>query len=273
MADDTTKINDSIRAHAASFAAPQRMADATEPDSEELETSDGGTPATRDDHKDEQTAHAAACTDGKDAPAVELPSRGIDDPLATVMRKIDDGVDGILAAFEAKLAYDATKQAQIDRLHEELLQHRSDLIARTARPLVHGMIKLHDDMGKLLAALRTKSADELTPERFFSLLGGLQEDVEILLSQNGVAAYREPSSPFDPRRQRVLKKVSTSEESLAGTVAESLRPGFERGAEILEKERVATYVFVHSLPETLGADSDDAPEGNESSPEAQEKED
>lgn len=160
-----------------------------------------------------------------------------------IERLFEKGLNKILTAFEAKLAYDKTKQTQIDRLHEELQQHRGDLLARTIRPLAHGMIRLHDDIGKLLSTLRMKSADELTPDRFFSLLEGLQEDVEIVLGQNGIAAYREPLGPFDPRRQRLIRRVGTSEERLTDMVAESIRPGFEQGTEILEKERVATYEF------------------------------
>ena len=196
-----------------------------------------------------------------------------DEELSRVEAVIQAGVESILKAFDAKLAYDASKQVQVDRLHEELQQHRSDLVTRAARPLVRGMVRLHDDIGKLVSALRAKSADELSPERFFSLLEGLQEDVEIVLGQNGIATFREPSGPFDPRRQRVLRKVTTCEEELAGAVAESLRPGFEQGTEILEKERVATFEYKPALPgESSLSLPEEGSEGGESRPEAQQEE-
>lgn len=272
MADDAQTIN--VPAPASAPPDTRRSSgDAARPGHGEHETrGEEVASAPRDERDHEETAGVVAPADRGDAPGDKLVSTGPDEPLAVVAGRIDEGVDRILAAFEAKLAYDATKQVQIDRLHEELLQHRNDLATRTARPLVHGMIRLHDDIGKLLAALRTKSTDELTPDRFFSLLEGIQEDVEIVLSQNGVAAYREPSSPFDPRRQRVLRKVGTAEEALAGTVAESIRPGFEQGTEILEKERVATFEFVQPTAGTPGEPSREAPEGDETSREPQEKE-
>ena len=154
---------------------------------------------------------------------------------------IESAVARILDAFESKLAYDASKQVQIDRLHEEVLQHRSNHLVRSARPLVHGLIRLHDDMGKLLTIWRAKPSGELSPARVFSMLEGLQEDIEIVLGQNGVVTYRSDSKAFDPRLQRVLKVVATEDATLAGTVAEKLRPGFEQGNEILEKERVAFF--------------------------------
>lgn len=156
---------------------------------------------------------------------------------------VNAGVERVLAAFETKLAYDAAKQVQIDRLHDEVMQHRRDLVARTAHPLIHGLIRIHDDIGKLMTALRAKPQDELTPARFFSLLEGFQEDVEIVLEHNGVKAYRMPAGRFEPRRQRILKKVDTADEALVGMIAESIRPGFEQGETLLEKERVSAYVL------------------------------
>ena len=158
-----------------------------------------------------------------------------------ILVAIDAGVGRVLETFEAKLAYDAAKQRQIDQLHDEVQQHRAGLVARTIRPLALGTIKLHDDIGKLIAAWRIKPVEELTPTRFFALLEGLQEDIEILLGQNGVEPFRTAQASFDPRRQRVVRRVVVDDSGLVGTVAESVRLGFAQAAEILEKERVAIY--------------------------------
>jgi len=233
---------------------------------ERISTDTGGPPGDRHGGESEAVESEVGTNEVSTIDGAAGPS------AATIESAVNAGVERILAAFEAKLAYDASKQIQVDRLHSELQQHRGDLVARVARPLVHGMIRVHDDMGKLLSALRAKSADELTPERFFSLLEGLQEDVEIVLGQNGVAAYREPGGPFDPRRQRVLRKVGTGEEALAGAVAESIRPGFEQGTEILEKERVATYEFFAPPVKTQGRAAPEAVEADLNSPEPQKRE-
>ena len=234
MSDDAAKLNASVNVSDTTIGESQNCTDlpGVEP-AREAETEHADRPSGNSAGQDNATPKPGVGKAGADS--VER---------RAISEAIDAGVDRVLAAFEAKLAYDATKQIQIDRLHEELQQYRKDLITRTVRPLVNGVIRHHDNIGKLISALRSKPEDELTPERFFSEMASLQEDVEIVLSQNGVAAYREPAGLFDPRRQRVLKKVSTYEESLANTVAESLRPGFEQGAEILEKERVATYELV-----------------------------
>jgi molecular chaperone GrpE (heat shock protein) len=195
-----------------------------------------------------------------------------DEPYNRVETAITAGVDRVLDAFERKLAYDASKQLQVDRLHAELQQHRADFANRVARPLVHAMIRLHDDIGKLLSALRGKHAEELSPERFFALMEGLQDDVEIVLGQNGVTAYREPDKIFDPRRQRALTRIATQDKGLAGKVAETIRPGFEQGSEILEKERIAIYELGPSSEGTTSTASD-SPLASSSLPETEKQED
>lgn len=184
--------------------------------------------------------------------------------LAALERLVNEGVRRVLESFDAKLAYDATKQQQIDTLHEELQQHRSDLLARATRPLVLGIIRLHDDIGKLRTALQGKDAGEMTPQRMLDLLQGVQEDVEVLLRQNGIAAYRGPAGDFDPRRQRLVGKVATPDAGLANRVAESVRPGFEQGQEIIEKERVRAYEHDRDAPQA--AEAAPSPAASEAKP-------
>ena len=181
-------------------------------------------------------------------PEVEYGGRQL---LQCIEAMLDGSIDRILRVFSDKLAYDASKQLQIDRLHEELQQHRSDLAAQAALPLVRGMIRVHDDIGKLHGALEAKFDDEFSLEKFLRILKSLQEDVELVLEQNGACAYREPGKSFDPKRQRILRTVPTEDQGLAGSVAESTRPGFELNSRIIEKERVSTYVFAAPSPEPI----------------------
>ena len=152
------------------------------------------------------------------------------------------GFERVLAVFENKLAYDGFKERQIDTLHAELQGYRDDLVAKAARPLVQGMLRLHDDVGRVLSSLRKKDPAELTAERFFRAIEGFREDLEIVLDHHGVEAYSEPGDAYVPQRQRTLETVATSDPERAGQVAHRLRPGFEHGGEILRKEQVAVYV-------------------------------
>ncbi len=164
-----------------------------------------------------------------------------------ILQAQNKGFERILSAFEHKIAYDVTKQGQIDHLHSELQEYKRDLIAKTNRPLVNGMIKMFDDTGKLAEALRKKTEEELSIERMFSELEGVKEDIELLLEQNGVVSFSEENEEFIPSRQQVIRKIPTGNKKIAGKVAERIRPGFEQGSDLIKKERVAVYVYNESL--------------------------
>jgi len=156
---------------------------------------------------------------------------------------LKSGFDKILHSFEQKLAYDITKQQQIDSLHSELQKYRTDLIVKTNRPIVNGLIRLHDDIGRLVEKLKSCPPEQLDHNRFFKAINGIQEDIEILLDQNGIITFRESFEGFSPRRQQAIKSIPINEEDLNGVVAARIRPGFEIGNDIIKKERVTVYVF------------------------------
>ncbi len=166
--------------------------------------------------------------------------------LEPLQATLAEGFADLLRAFEDKLAYDRGKERQIDRLHAELQEHKRDLVAKIKRPLIQGIVRLHDDLGKVVAALGRRKAEELTPERFFRALDGFADDIELLLGQHGVETCHAPGEDFDPRRQTALRTETTNDPELAGTVAERLRPGFAEGETLLQKERVAVYAAVPS---------------------------
>ena len=167
------------------------------------------------------------------------------DAVNRLLVAVNAGVDRVLRAFDEKLRYDETKQKAIDRQHEELLGYRADIVARAARPFIYGMIHHHAEMGRLLAAVREEAAAEMPSTKVCDLLQSLQEDVEQVLAENGVTAYRaEAAEPFDPVRQTVVgKALPTDDEARSGTVATCLGPGFERDGRILHKARVSAYRF------------------------------
>jgi molecular chaperone GrpE (heat shock protein) len=168
---------------------------------------------------------------------------------------IKAGVAQIRGDFEDKLAYDASKQLQVDRLHSELQEARQDQIKRATHPYIQGVIQLYDILDRQIRALK-KKPEKLTPERYFSLLEDLQEDIVVLLERYGVVAFQETGETFNPRRQSAHKKVPAANDEIVGSIVESIRPGFEQGEEILIKERVSVYVMgsTHPIPSELETD-------------------
>lgn len=191
-------------------------------------------------------AAAPATTPGADAPVGGPEEPPPPDPIAAAVREMDAriaaGVSQLLAEFRSKLLYDQSKQAQIDRLHAELQQYKSDAVAKAVRPLLLGLIRLHDDIGKLLQNLRARPESDLTPDRLLRHIAEVQDDIDLLLGQHGVDAFQNAGEEFDPHRQTALRTTPADDPSLVGQVADRLRPGFAQGDTLLQKERVAVYV-------------------------------
>ena len=167
--------------------------------------------------------------------------------LSALVKRIEfvvaSEIERLLRAFNDKLAYDETKQLQIERLHKELKDHQSDLLARTALPIARGVIRVHDHIGKLHTTLESRDQIEFTLNSCLTLLQSLQEDLELVLEDNGVDKYREHDTSFNPKRQKIARKTETTHNQLHGTVETSIAPGFEFNGRIVEKERVSIYVL------------------------------
>lgn len=201
-------------------------------------------PPTWETRAEEETAGSPA---GQDPPEVTEPAASPEPsaaPAATLERlelAVAAGFAEVLGEFRDKLALDRFKEEQIDKLHQEVQAFRNDLVLRTVRQVLQGVIRLHDNLGKVAASLRQKPAEELTPERFFKLLAGFQDDVEMLLGEHGVEKFEVSGEEFDPRRQTAARTVQTDDPAQAGRIAGRVRPGFEQGETLLQKERVAVF--------------------------------
>jgi len=151
---------------------------------------------------------------------------------------LDRGLAEIRTALERRIAH---KDDQIDRLHRELQGYKTQMIERIKEPLLQGLVRLHDDLGKVVGSLRELPAEELTPRRVFSTFEGFEDDIELLLGQHGLERFEAPGEVFDPRRQTALRTEPAPEPERVGHLAARLRPGFEQGETLFQKERVAVY--------------------------------
>lgn len=156
------------------------------------------------------------------------------------------GIEQVLTQFEDKFKYDAFKEKQLDALHQELQDYKSDLLSQALRPIFNALIRLHDDTGKMLEGLRNKPAEELNPERFFNVMEDFADDIDRLLRDHGVNPFldQEPGQQFNGQRQQAVGFINTSEAEENGCIAEQVRSGFEYGKIMLRKERVKVYRYV-----------------------------
>jgi molecular chaperone GrpE len=148
----------------------------------------------------------------------------------------------LLDAFNQKLAFDNFKEKQIDRLHEELQDYKSDLLLKAAQPLITAMIKLHADVGRLISGISREDPTKLTIARIIGFFDSFRDEIADLLAARGVEMFHAAvDDRFDARRQSSVGTVETSSLELVGRVAEAAQPGFEQGSIVLSKEKVKIY--------------------------------
>ena len=136
-------------------------------------------------------------------------------------------------AFDDKIKYDASREQLIERLHAELQEYKEDLFLKILKSMALDLITLHDNLGKWTAT------DGVAPVS----LADVQGDVEDVLDRNGFETFVVAEETFDPRRQRALRKVPTSDAALDKRIAERLRKGFSYQGKVIRPECVAVYVF------------------------------
>ncbi len=163
--------------------------------------------------------------------------------ISAVETLINEGIERVLIQFEGKLKYDAFKERQLDALHRELQEYKTDLLSQALRPMFTSLIRLHDDNAKMIEGLHAKNPEELTPERFFKVMEDFGDDIERLLQDHGVDVFQDqgPEQEFNGQRQQAAGFIDTTDVNMAGRVAQRLRPGFEYGKTLLRKERVKVY--------------------------------
>jgi len=163
-------------------------------------------------------------------------------------RLLADGQSEMLRELRDQLARDRFKEQQIERLHQELQAHKSDLLGRAVRPLLLGLIRIHDNLGKVQSSLLQVAPAELTAEKVAATFDGFREDLEILLADHGVVAFEAPGARFDPHCQTAARTVPIANPDRVGDIAARLRPGFAIGEAPIQKERVAVYVAAADDP-------------------------
>jgi len=129
--------------------------------------------------------------------------------------------------------------ALVDRMHNELERQKGDLLGRALSPLLFEIVGLHDQVLDVIDSVNQNNV-ELPSERVVGLFDVLRGRCEAILGGAGVFPFREESRVFNPKRQRVVRRVLRV--GGTGEVERSLGPGFERGSEVLCKERVEICV-------------------------------
>jgi len=157
-----------------------------------------------------------------------------------IMQQILNEMKELRDDFDAKLKYDDGKQQTIDTLHKELEEHRVGLHYKILRPVFLDLIRLYDDLEKMVEG--TVMQTELRTGRTLEDLQLLQSQVEEILQRYGAESFC-LDGHFQSSKQKVLKTVETDNIDLDNHIAKSLRKGFFYEDKILRYEQVVVYKY------------------------------
>jgi molecular chaperone GrpE (heat shock protein) len=166
-----------------------------------------------------------------------------DHEVSTKLDSISSQIDLLQNEFLSKLKNDAFKDKLIDSLHQELQSYKTDLIKKHVQSMVVDVIKIIDDIRKISEHYQSTKPEDLEPVKLLQILERIPGDLEDIFFYQGVKPFTCSGNDFDATRQRVLKRVITSDASLENKVAESLKPGYEWGDKVIRPEIVAVYLY------------------------------
>lgn len=146
-------------------------------------------------------------------------------------RKIED--------IELAIDEDKGKDIIIDRLHEEVIAFRNNLLEKSTNNILLEIIHLIDANQKLREDLVEKDIEG--KEQIINYIESLSYDLDDILYRNNVEHYVNDTDTIDSRTQTIVESVPTSNEELIGKRKSTISLGYHRDGEILRKERVSVY--------------------------------
>lgn len=164
-------------------------------------------------------------------------------------RQLLERMDSLNDLFQKKIMHTDNEEKIVDEMHRELQKYREDMYAQLIRPVLLDVIEVRDSIMRIAADFLAKPEGEqcIPNETFASYAFDLQD----ILEKNNVEIYRSKmGDDFTPIRQRAVKKIATSDETMHGKVAESHSCGYSYNGKIISAEKVMIYCYEKPVEET-----------------------
>lgn len=163
--------------------------------------------------------------------------------IAEQFNLLNRRIENLEGEFSGKLKYDRHKERIIDNLHKELQEYRNDLIRNLMQPVIMDVIRVIEDMKKLIVHHESKETSELNPEKLLKLLQSFPGDLEDLLFKLRVEPFQDDGAPFNPSRQKAARTIETDDKARDKTICRSVRNGYEWDGKVLLPELVEVYTY------------------------------
>ena len=193
------------------------------------------------------------------------------DTFMQTITELSDKIDSISKCYEEKIKYDEGKQTTINRQYSELQSIREGIPYSYLKSIIKDIILTMTDLRRMTRSFNNKleKGEELSIDHVIDTYASYEDDLLDILEKNGVDTYSYESNTYEPRKQKVVKIIDTSDESLNKVVAERLMDGFIKTEyrqvedsdtkelkvvsveNIIEKEHVNVYKYVPAETEKV----------------------
>ena len=153
------------------------------------------------------------------------------------------------ALFEKRLLIDEQKNQIIANQGAELQKYKDGLYEKIFKPLLGDVIEIADDLHRMIRAYESKRDDNIPATKLLSILEIYESDIEDILDKYGVNVFSCEEQEFNPKRQKIVRVIETSDASQNHLIAERVSKGFEMGDKLIKPERVNVYKY--SVPEAV----------------------
>ncbi|WP_370464356.1 nucleotide exchange factor GrpE [Leptotrichia sp. oral taxon 223] len=173
----------------------------------------------------------------------DLEVKNSDDKIDEILENvgsISDKLNGMNELFLKKIQSTSFEKEIADKLHEEIQKYRNDLHFQLVKPLILDLINMRESMKKGVGNFCKK-----TDEEKLKLLQSYIEEIEIILENNDIEIYEtgnRENIDFDAKRQKIIKKIETSDEELHGKIYNISSSGYMHKGRVILPEKVEVYI-------------------------------
>lgn len=160
-------------------------------------------------------------------------------PQTSEMEQLTQKIDVLDRKFDEKVAYDTHKNALFDKMYDELSAYRNDMYKKIMKPIIMDTIMVLDDINKII-----RDIDQSDAEKVFKVLSSIPDDLLDILERNGVEAYQDELDTFNPKTQRVLKTIPTTDPELNNKVKSRIRQGYKWDDKVIKPEMISLCAAV-----------------------------
>ena len=163
-------------------------------------------------------------------------------PLEDILSEHKNSLHEIKSLIEARLQYDTTKDAVINRLSEEVKIYRDNFIFQSHKPIFLDLIMLFDSLDQFQNSIN--GSEELSRERIIDWLHALREELLEILYRRDILPFDEHPEVLDYKLHKTIKTIPTPDEGENNRVVKILKSGFRWNEKILRPEEVIIKKFI-----------------------------